>query len=790
MSISRQNISRFDALTQRIMVAEFIARQHSTGSPVNGETPNQNHTTSNMPDTLGSTNNTTTMNSNKYSLPPVSPSLSVSGGNSNSGHNNFMLQEPLSPQSMDMDGNYSASSYELGLKRKELFTQRKQREFIPDNKKDDSYWDRRRRNNEAAKRSREKRRYNDMVLEQRVVELTKENHVLKAQLDAIKDKFNITGENLVSVDQIMATLPTTEQVLSITKRAKLSSTVPPTIVYPPHAASPVQASVIHQTMNCIDGMPPSTSPSMHLHYPQSKANGFNNIPHSSSAAGQQQIQQNSSRTSPSTAVQTHHSNVIHPQQQQTTDLQHVYHRSCQSLSPHNNSSHNSHHSLQESQQQQQHNILQQAPQSHKQQHHRNSSLVSPVSSTSSSGGELDEQKYHGYTNSTNSSGTNSDNDCGNTLDPTQHHYHQMHQTNNIPQIYKHFPAHHHHPQHRSPLQMANNSNPAPALCRSGVPIDDLDKIRSVVAVIGNGNGDSQNSPPSSSTTSQQQPLKSFQIHQNSQHQNQLTSSTSSSQHQYQLCQQTATSYNNHNLPLSQYTTTHLSFTNSPTSAAAAAAVAAVIGSTSNGVSNQSRPDSNTPSAALALAANISYNASAVFSTKEQPSSSTKATTDTYNELAGNVLNLSRRASSPFELSCSLSASGALSGDDEQGDAQHPADLNNSLPLKLRHKSHLGDKDAASALLALQHIKQEPNSRASPPWDGEGSSDERDSGISIGGTEWTAQLQHNIIVPIATAENQEGNILKSQIARLESEVANIKNMMILSSTGPCATATAQ
>lgn len=33
-----------------------------------------------------------------------------------------------------------------------LFTSRKQREFIPDSKKDDCYWDRRRRNNEAAKR--------------------------------------------------------------------------------------------------------------------------------------------------------------------------------------------------------------------------------------------------------------------------------------------------------------------------------------------------------------------------------------------------------------------------------------------------------------------------------------------------------------------------------------------------------------------------------------------------------------------------------------------------------------
>lgn len=141
-----------------------------------------------------------------------------------------------------------------------------------------------------------------------------------------------------------------------------------------------------------------------------------------------------------------------------------------------------------------------------------------------------------------------------------------------------------------------------------------------------------------------------------------------------------------------------------------------------------------------------------------------------------------------------------------------ADINNSLPLKLRHKSHLGDKDAATALLALhQHIKQEPNVRMSPPWDGEGSSDERDSGISIDAGEWTATATHArkmvaertaaAVVAVALSNNnnnsssvaannvvigggneKEENIhLKSQIARLESEVATIKNMMILSTS---------
>lgn len=108
--------------------------------------------------------------------------------------------------------------YSPNFGRKDIFNQRKQREFIPENKKDDSYWDRRRRNNEAAKRSREKRRLNDMLLETRVIELSKDNHILKAQLNAIFEKYGIKGENMVSMDQVMSTMPSNDQVLQFTKK--------------------------------------------------------------------------------------------------------------------------------------------------------------------------------------------------------------------------------------------------------------------------------------------------------------------------------------------------------------------------------------------------------------------------------------------------------------------------------------------------------------------------------------------------------------------------------------------
>lgn len=59
---------------------------------------------------------------------------------------------------------------------------RRKREMIPPDKKDASYWDKRHKNNEAAKRSREKRRLNDLMLEGQLLALSDENAQLRAQL--------------------------------------------------------------------------------------------------------------------------------------------------------------------------------------------------------------------------------------------------------------------------------------------------------------------------------------------------------------------------------------------------------------------------------------------------------------------------------------------------------------------------------------------------------------------------------------------------------------------------------
>ncbi|KAM6985168.1 nuclear factor interleukin-3-regulated protein [Aplochiton taeniatus] len=87
---------------------------------------------------------------------------------------------------------HSLSGGGLPFKAKSTHCRRK-REFIPDEKKDNVYWERRRKNNEAAKRSREKRRLNDMVLENKLMALGEENATLKSELLALKLKFGLVS---------------------------------------------------------------------------------------------------------------------------------------------------------------------------------------------------------------------------------------------------------------------------------------------------------------------------------------------------------------------------------------------------------------------------------------------------------------------------------------------------------------------------------------------------------------------------------------------------------------------
>ncbi|XP_043079269.1 cell death specification protein 2 isoform X2 [Puntigrus tetrazona] len=63
-----------------------------------------------------------------------------------------------------------------------LPNRRRKREMMPAEKKDASYWVKRKKNNEAAKRSREKRRLNDFMLEGQLMALSEENAQLRAEV--------------------------------------------------------------------------------------------------------------------------------------------------------------------------------------------------------------------------------------------------------------------------------------------------------------------------------------------------------------------------------------------------------------------------------------------------------------------------------------------------------------------------------------------------------------------------------------------------------------------------------
>ena len=71
------------------------------------------------------------------------------------------------------------------------FPSRKMKRPIPENQKDERYWEKRHRNNEAARKSREHKRRVDMDMRQRVTYLLEDNALLREELAAIKAKFGL-----------------------------------------------------------------------------------------------------------------------------------------------------------------------------------------------------------------------------------------------------------------------------------------------------------------------------------------------------------------------------------------------------------------------------------------------------------------------------------------------------------------------------------------------------------------------------------------------------------------------
>ncbi|XP_005098338.1 uncharacterized protein LOC101862183 [Aplysia californica] len=102
--------------------------------------------------------------------------------------------------------------------------QRAKREFVPDNKKDEGYWNKRLKNNDSARRSRVKRKALEKMMETRMLDLQKENIELKHEMRALKRRFGL-DENATLSDDGSSEMPG-RPVASFTALSRPSSSSP------------------------------------------------------------------------------------------------------------------------------------------------------------------------------------------------------------------------------------------------------------------------------------------------------------------------------------------------------------------------------------------------------------------------------------------------------------------------------------------------------------------------------------------------------------------------------------
>jgi vrille len=625
-----------------------------------------------------------------------------------------MSPSMMSPSQMSEDQHYqNEMEYEMSssgsLKRKDIFTQRKQREFIPDSKKDDSYWDRRRRNNEAAKRSREKRRFNDMVLEQRVIELTKENHVLKAQLDAIKDKYNISGENLVSVDQILATLPTSEQVLSFSKRIKPNGASSTSGVVSPYETPQRIADNITPKPTSYILTPSNGREQMH---PVENVQIHNTITsYGRQNTGSPFEDEQSPIILPPQAVPIIRVSPIPQQQLQSQQQQQTSH---------------------------QHPTQLQQPQV------PSTPVITSLFKPLHSSTALSTHQPSAIV----------------TRQPSPQQHHQPHDLHKFILLNKNGESLTNLMVDKEKLTTKQQAPPAVAVISNVVEKMGMDDEPSVIA---------SNKPPRAEAIFPHIQLTKFLS--SSVKNNYMPHHSFAHHNLHHVTPQNHRHHPHHPLHHHEHMET------------------SVLNLSRRTCSNGSGSDIGNDNEVEHFGPNEYYNDYATNGGGSNGNQSDRSSTvDDEGEHDHDI-----------EHTSNGSAVSNISID------------HNSLPLKLRHKTHfLGEKEsAATALLALHNIKQEPSAIShSPVWDDQNSSDERDSGISIehrevNSSEWS-NIQRKIIVNattaapenfeqfntlivsdqrVAAAATTDSNIhLKSHLARLESEIHTIKNMMILNSNG--------
>merc|ERR1712025_320642 len=82
-----------------------------------------------------------------------------------------------------MDFDPKERTFDLDELRPQPIIKKRQKSFVPEQSKDDKYWDKREKNNVAARRSREARRLKENQIALRAAFLERENKVLKKELD-------------------------------------------------------------------------------------------------------------------------------------------------------------------------------------------------------------------------------------------------------------------------------------------------------------------------------------------------------------------------------------------------------------------------------------------------------------------------------------------------------------------------------------------------------------------------------------------------------------------------------
>lgn len=108
---------------------------------------------------------------------------------------------------------------------------RRTKRMVPNEAKDERYWEKRKRNNDAARRSRENKRQIELDMRARMVYLEEENSLLRKEITVLKTKYSLSPESrYLSMDEngelvgscLSTSFSALEEAISSTLTAKVS----------------------------------------------------------------------------------------------------------------------------------------------------------------------------------------------------------------------------------------------------------------------------------------------------------------------------------------------------------------------------------------------------------------------------------------------------------------------------------------------------------------------------------------------------------------------------------------